>query len=79
MATKKESEAKKPETKKRGCKWCKAPFESLVTEEKEVKVFDGKKVKKAPKGGKYVAKITYCKECGEMNRFFGPKLVDVKE
>lgn len=80
MATKKESkkEAKK-ETKKRGCKWCNAPFERLVTVEKEVKVFDGRKVEKAPNGGKFMAKIVYCRDCGEMNRFYGPKLVEVKK
>lgn len=65
--------------KKRGCKWCKAPFESLVKEEKTVKVYDGKKVLQPPKGYKYVAKMVVCKECGGMNRFYNPKLVEVKE
>ena len=69
----------KREIKKRGCKWCGAPFTSLIKEEKEVKVYEGRKVVKAPNGGKYVAKVITCKECGGMNRFFGPKLVEPKK
>lgn len=62
--------------KKRGCKWCKAPYESLITEEKNVKLYGtDKKLKKAPEGQKWVAKVVRCKECGEMVRFYGPKLV----
>lgn len=57
------------------CKWCGAPAENLITEEKTVRVYDGKKVVKPPKGGKYVAKIVTCKQCDNMVRFYGPKLV----
>ena len=62
-------------TKKRGCKWCDAPFTSLIKEDKEVRVHEGRKVVKPPKGYKYMAKIVTCQECGNMNRFYGPKLV----
>ena len=53
--------------------------ESLVKEEKTVKVYDGKKVLQPPKGYKYVAKMVICKECGGMNRFYNPRLMEVKE
>lgn len=61
------------------CKWCGAPADCLIKEKKEVKVFEGKKVVKAPKGGKYMATIVTCKECGGMNRFYGPRLVMPEE
>ena len=65
------------EKKKRGCKWCKAPFESLIASEKNVKIFNSKTELKPPKGYKYVARIVECSECGQMVRVFGPKLVEV--
>lgn len=66
--------------KKRGCKWCNAQFDSLITEEKTVKLFDiYKKEQKPPKGHKYVAKVVACKECGQMVRVYGPRLVEVEK
>lgn len=64
---------------KRGCKWCKAPFESLVTDEKTVKIFEGRKEIKPPKGYKNVARIVTCSECGQMVRCYGPKLVEARK
>lgn len=58
------------------CKWCGAPAENLVTEEKTVKIYgDDKKLIKPPKGGKWVAKIVTCKKCDTMVRCYSPKLV----
>lgn len=62
--------------KKRGCKWCKAPYEALTSEYKKVKVYDGKKEVKPPKGHHYISKVVTCSSCGEMVRFFGPRLVE---
>ena len=69
---------RKEPVKHKGCKFCKAPFESLVKEEKTVKLYgnDGKLIK-PEKGKKFVAMVTKCTECDTIVRFGFMREVEV--
>ena len=62
--------ARKEPVKHRGCKFCGAPFESLIKEEKTVKLYgNDRKLIKPSKGKKFVATVTTCDECDTIVRF----------
>lgn len=70
-------ETKVKERKKRGCKFCKAPFESLVKKETNVKLLnsEGRPVNPG-KGKRFVCNITYCTVCDSIVRMGTIRKID---